>query len=262
MQLNPDKKASHREHGALRGKAHASKASFSLSSLCPLWLEVRLSGLKAQAMIFAGLALAGCGTTPSSIVDQPTSARPPVPALAAANGAIFQAQAYRPLFEDRRARQVGDVLTIAINEKTNAGKQASSKGSKTGSVDASIGGVSKLPFKALAGTGVAAASDISYDDKSAVSSGNVFSGHVTVTVVEVLANGNLAVSGEKQIALDKGTEFIRLSGVVNPDTIRPGNTVSSAEVADARIEYRTSAKFDTAEVMGWLARFFLSFAPL
>lgn len=218
---------------------------------------------RGLSVFFCTLVLAGCGTTPSSIVDRPTSARPPVHVQAApANGAIFQAQAYRPLFEDRRARQVGDVLTIAINEKTNAGKQASSNASKTGSVDASIGGVSKLPFKALAGTGVAAASDIAYDDKSAVSSGNTFRGNVTVTVVEVLPNGNLAVSGEKQIALDKGTEFIRLSGVVNPDTIQAGNTVSSAEVADARIEYRTSAKIDTAEVMGWLARFFLSFAPL
>lgn len=208
-------------------------------------------------------ALAGCGTTPSSIVDRPTSARPAASAAApAANGAIFQAQAYRPLFEDRRARHVGDVLTIAINEKTNAGKQAGSSGSKTGSTDSSIGSVSKLPLKALQGLGLTASSDNKYEDKSAISSGNTFSGSVAVTVVEVLSNGNLVVSGEKQIALDKGTEFIRLSGVVNPDTIQLGNTVSSTEVADARIEYRTSARFDTAEVMGWLARFFLSFAPL
>ncbi|HEX7972467.1 MAG TPA: flagellar basal body L-ring protein FlgH [Thiobacillus sp.] len=212
---------------------------------------------------FAAALVAGCGTTPSSIVQQPTTARPPVQtAQAAGNGAIYQAAAYRPLFEDRRARQVGDMLTIVISEKTEAGKEASSNGSKTGAVDSSISAVANLPLKAFQGAGVKAASSNEYDDKSKLNSSNTFSGSVTVTVIEVLPNGNLAVAGEKQIALDKGTEYIRLSGVVQPDTIQAGNTVSSAKVADARIEYRTSAKFDSAEVMGWLARFFLSFIPL
>lgn len=218
-----------------------------------------------RAMLLAtGLSgLAGCGTTPSSIVEHPTSARPqPQAVQAAGNGAIYQAAAYRPLFEDRRARQVGDILTIVISEKTQAGKQASSSGSKSGAVDTSISAVAGLPLKMMQGAGVKADSSTEYADKSALNSGNTFSGNVSVSVIEVLPNGNLIVAGEKQIALDKGTEYIRLSGVVQPDTIQAGNTVSSAKVADARIEYRTSAKFDSAEVMGWLARFFLSFIPL
>ena len=209
------------------------------------------------------LGLSGCGTTPTSIVGQPTTARPqPQPIQAAGNGAIYQAAAYRPLFEDRRARHIGDVLTIVINEKTQAGKQASSNASKTSEVDSSISAVAGLPLKMFQGLGVNAEASNTYDDKSALNSSNTFSGSVTVTVIEVLPNGNLIVAGEKQIALDKGTEYIRLSGVVQPDTIQAGNTVSSAKVADARLEYRTSAKFDTAEVMGWLGRFFLSFIPL
>jgi len=209
------------------------------------------------------LGLAGCGTTPSSIVEHPTTARPQAqPTQTAANGAIYQAAAYRPLFEDRRARHVGDVLTIVINEKTQAGKQASSNAAKNSEVDSSISAVAGLPLKMFQGVGVNAEASTSYDDKSALNSSNTFSGSVSVTVIEVLPNGNLIVAGEKQIALDKGTEYIRLSGVVQPDTIQAGNTVSSAKVADARIEYRTSAKFDQAEVMSWLARFFLSFIPL
>jgi len=82
-----------------------------------------------------------------------------------------------------------------------------------------------------------------------------------VTVIEVLPNGNLVVAGEKQIGLDKGTEYIRLSGVVQPDTILAGNNVSSSRVADARIEYRTNTNFDKAEMMNWMGRFFLSFIP-
>ncbi len=212
-------------------------------------------------LLLAGLA--ACGTTPSSIVEQPRSARPEAqPGQASANGAIYQAAAHRPLFEDRRARHVGDVLTIVISEKTQAGKQASSSASKSSEIDSSIGAVAGVPLKSLQGLGMNAEASNSYDAKSKLDSSNTFSGSITVTVVEVLANGNLVVAGEKQIALDKGTEYVRLSGVVHPDTIQAGNTVSSTRVADARIEYRTSAKLDQAEVMSWLARFFLSFIPL
>ncbi len=209
------------------------------------------------------LGLAACGTTPSSIVEHPRTARPETQAAQApANGAIYQGAAYRPLFEDRRARQVGDVLTINISEKTQAGKQASSSGSKTSEIDSSISAVAGVPLKSLQGLGMNAEGSTTYDDKAALNSSNTFSGSVTVTVIEVLPNGNLKVAGEKQIGLDKGTEYIRLSGVVHPDTIQAGNTVSSSKVADARIEYRTTAKLDQAEVMSWLARFFLSFIPL
>lgn len=218
---------------------------------------------RALGRLAVVLTLAGCGTTPSSIVQQPTTARPPAaPVQAAGNGAIFQVASYTPLFEDRRARHVGDVLTIVINEKTQAGKKAASSGEKTGAVNSSIGAIAKLPLKTFQGVGVKADSSSTYDDKSAIDSSNLFTGTITVTVTEVLPNGNLAVAGEKQIALDKSTEYIRLSGVVQPDAIEAGNTVSSAKVADARIEYRSSAKFDSAEVASWLARFFLSFIPL
>ena len=209
------------------------------------------------------LGLAGCGTPPSTIVQQPTTARPlPLVTQAPSNGAILQTAAFRPLFEDRSARLVGDTLTIVINEKTQAGKKGSSSGSKTGAIDSSISTVVGLPLKMFQGLAVTADSSNQYDDDSAVNSSNTFNGSVTVTVVEVLPNGNLVVAGEKQIALDKGTEYIRLSGVVQPDTIQAGNTVSSTKVADARIEYRTTANFDKAEMMSWMARFFLSFVPL
>ncbi|MHB1354102.1 MAG: flagellar basal body L-ring protein FlgH [Thiobacillus sp.] len=218
---------------------------------------------RAIGMLGLLLGLAACGTTPSTIVERPTTARPQVTAgQPPGNGAIYQAATYRPLFEDRRARHVGDVLTIVINERTQAGKQASSDASKSGAVDASVGTVAGLPLKMFQGLGINAEASTAYDDESALNSSNTFSGSVTVTVIEVLPNGNLVVAGEKQIGLDKGTEYIRLSGVVQPDTIQAGNTVSSAKVADARIEYRSSAKFDKAEVMNWLGRFFLSFIPL
>ncbi len=214
-------------------------------------------------MILSIVLLGGCAVVPDTIVQKPTNAKPPQAAPAApANGGIFQATSYRPLFEDRRARLVGDVLTIAINEKTNAGKQTGSSGSKSGSVAASIPTILGLPLKMLQGTSVSAQSANKYDTKGAENSSNIFTGTLTVTVIEVLPNGNLMVSGEKQVSLDTGVEYIRFSGVVSPDTIATGNVVSSTQVADARVEYRSNSRIDAAQVMTSLTRFFLSVLPL
>jgi hypothetical protein len=79
--------------------------------------------------------------------------------------------------------------------------------------------------------------------------------------VRSAANGNLIVAGEKQIAMNKGVEFIRFSGMVSPDTIQNGNTVSSTLVADARVEYRTNSQIDRAEMTSMMSRFFQSLLP-
>ncbi|HCN67518.1 MAG TPA: flagellar biosynthesis protein FlgH, partial [Candidatus Accumulibacter sp.] len=97
--------------------------------------------------------------------------------------------------------------------------------------------------------------------KGDAAANNVFTGTITVTVVEVLPNGNLLVSGEKQVAIGHGQEYIRLSGVVNPYFVNAFNTVASSQIADARIEYKESGAISEAQVIGWLARFFLTVLP-
>lgn len=208
-------------------------------------------------------ALAGCASVPDSIVMQPTTARPqPLAATAPANGAIFQSAAYRPLFEDRRARMIGDVITIAIVEKTAAGKQANSNGSKSGSTSFAVSKLFGAPASTVNDLGFGGSAANKFEDKGGVNSANNFTSTITVTVVDVMQNGNLVVSGEKQIALDKSTEYIRFSGVISPDHVAAGNIVPSTQVADARVEYRTNTNIDKTEVMGALARFFLSVMPL
>ncbi len=98
--------------------------------------------------------------------------------------------------------------------------------------------------------------------KGGANASNTFSGTLTVTVDQVLVNGNLHVVGEKQIAINQGTEFIRFSGVVNPRTISGSNTVPSTQVADARIEYVGNGYINEAQNMGWLQRFFLNLSPM
>lgn len=209
-------------------------------------------------LVLALLALAGCAATPTSIVQVPTSARPiPNDTPVAANGAIYQAATYRPIFEDRRARHIGDLLTINIIERTSAVKAGASSGDKSGAVSFAVPGV----LQTRLGAGIDTDASTKFADSDKQSASNTFSGTIAVTVTEVLPNGNLIVAGEKQIALNKGTEFIRFSGMVSPNTISAGNMVSSTQVADARVEYRTNSKIDRAEMTAMASRFFLSLLP-
>jgi len=208
--------------------------------------------------VFALLALAGCSAVPSSIVQRPTSTRPMLAESAApANGAIFQATRYRPMFEDRRARLIGDMLTINIVERTAAVKAGASSGNKSGELGFTVPG----PLRGRLGAGVSTSTESKFEDGDKQSASNTFTGTIGVTVTEVLPNGNLIVAGEKQVALNKGVEFIRFSGMINPDTIGTGNTVSSTQVADARVEYRTNSQIDRAEMTAMVSRFFQSLLP-
>jgi flagellar L-ring protein precursor FlgH len=215
--------------------------------------------LRLAAPFIAAALLSACAGAPSSIVAGPTSARPlppPYPPAAQNNGAIFQASTYRPAFEDRRARHVGDVINVVITESTSAVKNGASAGSKSGSVNFGIPGVLQNRF----GTNVATSADNKFADADSQSLSNSFRGTIGATVVEVLSNGNLVIAGEKQVGMNKATEYIRISGMVNPDSIN-GNSVASTAIADARVEYRTKSNIDGAEVQSMLSRFFLSLLP-
>jgi flagellar L-ring protein precursor FlgH len=221
-----------------------------------------MATLRRLAALAAAALLAACASAPPTSVQQPMSVRPlPQPEILAAPGSIFQAGHGRGLFDDRRARHVGDTLTINIVERNTASTQSSSKSERAASAGASVGTITRLPGSSLVGLGLDASSNNSFDGSGESAANNVFTGTITVTVVEVLANGNLMVSGEKQVAINQGNEFIRFSGVVNPATVTTANTVNSSQVADARIEYKGSGYLNESQQMGWLARFFLNVLP-
>ncbi|TLS19544.1 flagellar basal body L-ring protein FlgH [Azospira sp. APE16] len=206
--------------------------------------------------------LAGCASVPPTNVHQPMTARPQQRNdLAGNNGGIYQQTASRPLFEDRRARFVGDTLVINIVENTQASTKGNTSAEKTGAINASVTALSGLPGKSFQGLNAQTSSSNTFDGKGESAGSNVFTGTMTATVIEVLPNGNLLVSGEKQVAIGQGQEFIRVSGVVNPYQITAANVVNSSQMADARIEYKSSGIINEAQVMGWLARFFLTFIP-
>ena len=216
------------------------------------------------ALAMSTVITAGCITyTPPTSLHQPLSARPSAPRPApAADGAIYSAGLSGGLlFEDRRARNIGDTLTIVISEKTDASKKSNTNTGRTSNNSFAVSALRGLPGKSFLGSELAATSDFSFDGKGESASNNEFIGTITVTVTEVLANGNLLVSGEKQVGINQGSEFIRLSGVVNPVHLTAANTVQSTLVADARIEYRGSGAVAENQQTGWLTRFFLNVLP-
>lgn len=209
--------------------------------------------------------LSGCASiysTPPTAVHQPMSVRPEARTQTVpANGAIYQVAQARPLFEDRRARHVGDTLTINLVERNTAQKASNASTSRGSSMSGGITSLSRVPLAGLAGLSAEAAMDSSFSGAGAATANNAFNGTITVTVIEVYPNGNLLVSGEKQLAINQGNEFIRFSGVINPNTVTTSNTVQSTQVADARIEYKGSGFIDESQRMGWLQRFFVALLP-
>lgn len=227
-----------------------------------VWYSWRLWRLFGVALV--AVVMVGCAQMPRpSVVGEQEQVYVPDRLPPEPNGSIFQAgRSGHPLFEDRRPRMVGDILTIVLDEEVSASKNSQSnanRGSSSGlSFDQQADAIDALTNL---GFDISASGDIDFSGGGGSQANNSFTGTITVSVLEVMSNGNLRVRGEKQIAINQGTEFIRFSGVVNPRTITGQNTVPSTAVADARIEYVGDGYISEAQHMGWLQRFFLNVSP-
>lgn len=239
-----------------------------------------------MTLALASLGLCGCATVNSlSGVPQPLPAAMPPPAVqevaytadpndtamiqpasyapgpAWNSGSIYQANQSLPLFEDRRARRVGDIITIELVERTLAQKSAQTSTSKDSDFsfdtpgtllgeDLTKGGIPLFNAEMDASRG--------FSGSGASSQSNQLEGTVSVTVARVFANGSMLVRGEKALVINQGEERVQISGVVRPEDISPDNTISSSRVADVRIVYAGSGALADANAQGWLSRFFNS----
>ena len=210
-------------------------------------------------------AVSACGLLPSRPPKpDPVVARVLPPPTPRTDGAIYQSGQQIELFADLKARRVGDVLTIRLTEVTNASKSAVTKTTKTTSVNNTgptlFGRTPTAAGVPLFTTTLAGAD--SFDGEGSSTQGNTLAGSLTVTVMEVQSNGNLVVQGDKTLKLNQGDEFVHVSGVVRFADIQADNTVTSDRVSDAHISYSGKGVINSANQMGWLARFFNSvFAP-
>ncbi|MEO8225679.1 MAG: flagellar basal body L-ring protein FlgH [Gammaproteobacteria bacterium] len=212
------------------------------------------------------VALSACST---GYMGARPGAYPPAPspqyaAAAAPSGTIYQPTRGLTLFEDIKARQVGDTVTIKLAESTQASKSASTDAKKDSSIDTglptvvgtglSVGGKNVLNSEWKSGQ--------AFGGKGSSSQSNQLSGNITVTVAEVYPNGNMLIRGEKWLTLNQGEEFVQITGIVRPVDIGPDNSVASYKVADARITYAGKGALADSNSPGLLARFFMKLWPL
>ena len=218
------------------------------------------------AACLAGFMLAGCetlyGVPKVDVTGSPLTRPPVVQTPVVNNGAIFQATQYRPLFEDHRARLVGDTLTVQIVEKVAASQKSTSSIDKSGTISAGVSALPGISPNAFARATAAGNSANSFAGKGSTENTNDFSGTITSVVTEVLPNGHLMITGEKQIGVNQNVDVLRFSGQVDPRAIQPGNSVASAQIANVRIEHRGRGAQADANGIGWLGRFFLNVLPI
>lgn len=221
------------------------------------------SRLRFACALAAPALLAGC-VAAGDVRPYPPLAPLPVAAAhaaPAAQGAIYQGGAGGlSLFGDKRAREVGDLLTILLVESTTAQTNASTRIGKESSIDIGAPNLFGAPVtingREVLGASAQGARDFDGNGRSTQS--NRVQGSVTVTVVQRLPNGNLVVEGSKHLRLNQGDELVQVQGIVRPSDIGPDNSVSSNRVADARIVYGGRGAIAQSNAMGWLARFFHS----
>ena len=184
----------------------------------------------------------------------------PAPVPVQPNGSIFQiASGYSALTSGARAATVGDIITITLVERTQATKSNSADTTRDGSI--SLTPPATGPFSLFKPTDIGAGGGNNFKGQGAASQSNALSGEITVTIAQVFPNGTMLVRGEKALTLNRGDEFIQISGLVRQADISPDNRVLSTRVADAKIIYTGKGEIARASRQGWLQRFFTMISP-
>jgi flagellar L-ring protein precursor FlgH len=217
------------------------------------------------------ISMTACTSTPVKRDPDYAAVRPVATEKPERNdGAIFDARTHNSLYEDYRARRVGDILTVNLQETTTAEKESETTVSKSNSnsiTNPTILGATpefSLPgFLPLSSTnnnnlGTSLSSSSNFSGSGDSDQSNTLTGSISVSVVEVLPNGNLVVRGEKVMTLNQGNEYIRIAGIISPRDIQSDNSIPSTRIADAQISYTGDGATNDANVMGWLSRFFVS----
>ena len=213
--------------------------------------------IKTVCMIAALWVLAGCATTDYKPLAHSPDFAPVYPskpvAEVAATGAIDSGRASESLFGQGRQFAVGDIITVLLNESAQANRTQNTEVKREATNDVVPSGVTERLQK---GGGILTGIDLNnatIDSKGSGSAGQQASlnAQIAVTVVQVLANGNLVLRGEKQLALSEGSEVIQVAGVIRPSDVSPNNTVQSRRLANAQIAYRGKGELTTASRSGW-----------
>ena len=173
-------------------------------------------------------------------------------------GGIYSTSAKGLFASDRRAAQVGDILTVDFSERFAASKSQASGSSKSDSFEVDIPDVVSFGFDDTRLTG---GTTRSFSGKGNASQSNSLTGRVSVSVTRILPGGNLEIVGQKKLTLNNGQEYIRLRGLVRPEDISADNIVRSDRIAHAEIKYVGAGDIADSSKKGWLSRALDTVAP-
>lgn len=233
--------------------------------------SMRLNNLTIKLSILLGILFlqTGCGLPPNVNPNDPyfSPVRPPELVIRPQSEGSLYAQGYGlMLYGDMKARRVGDLLTVTLNENTQATKQNRNTQTKVTTLNTqptsflgsliqfnTIPGLPPLASNFHNNVSVNGNANESFAGQGQAVQNNQLAGNISVVVSEVLANGNLVVKGEKWVTINTGDEYIRLTGIVRPADIDDNNVITSDKVADARISYSGKGNFANSSFMGWLS---------
>jgi flagellar L-ring protein precursor FlgH len=230
---------------------------------------------RVSALGLLALGLGGCATAPEPLAHSPQFA-PVIPVAIdkprMATGAIYNGRHSDNFFGRSRNYRVGDLITVMLDESTRAIRKQTGSVKREASNDVIPSGLVnkalRIPSKIFGSKGDGALEGLNLNSANIASSGEgsadqnaSLTGAVSVTVVEVLANGNLMVRGEKQLALTEGAEVIQVSGIIRPDDVSPNNMVQSRRLANAQISYRGTGDMAAVAKTGWGTKALLQIWP-
>ena len=172
----------------------------------------------------------------------------PVLALNAPGTSLYDEKSYRPLTADQKAYRVGDVLTVQVLESASASTNSDTSTRRKNSL---AGALQHGDHRAAADLSVAG----DFDGGGRTQRNGKLLAQLSVTVTEVLANGDLRVAGEQLLVLNEERQRISLEGRVRAQDISDGNLLLSNRLAEARITYLGDGDLSERQKRSWWRRF-------
>ncbi|MEF3168687.1 MAG: flagellar basal body L-ring protein FlgH [Deltaproteobacteria bacterium] len=218
--------------------------------------------------------LAGCaGTrhTPVPAIAPTTLSHVPSAPSTPSEGALFNPNQSGSLFEDFRARYVGDVVTILLEEDFQGAKNVKTQTDRDSEMNVGLTGILGLDFKKRmeprynttidATKAIGGATKDSFKGTGKTSRDASLTGTISSRVVEVLPDGNLRIEGTRELKINNESQYLILSGIIRPKDIGPDNTISSTRIGDARISYTGGGTLSEKQNPAWFARLLGLIAP-
>ena len=214
-------------------------------------------------VICCGLLLAACAPTqkPLMTIQEPLEEIHAAEPVSREAGSLWQ-NSNRSMFSDRKAQEVGDIVTVIISETASASKQASTKTARSSNINASIPNLFGLENSKI----FTGSNPIDLNNLINADLGNGFDGsgsttrkedlkaYLTTQVVGRYPNGQLKIRGGKEVMVNNEVQIIYLTGIIRPVDITAANTVSSAKILNARISYTGKGAISDKQKPGWATR--------